>query len=125
MQKVVNVTSVGSTGETVYAISWQQSTGYVLDYVDDLYKAPGSLVADVDACYPLTELSIGSLDTKVYQFYIADNSLKPWKSDYYTFVVYKQAGASPDPSVDTIVGVAVLVVQNDKIIDQFHSYSGV
>ena len=55
MQKVVNVTSVGATGEVVYAISWQQSTGYVLDYVDDTYKAPASLAADVDACYPLAE----------------------------------------------------------------------
>lgn len=125
MQKIINVASVGSTGETVYAIAWQQSTQYVLDYVDNTFKAPASLTADVDACYPMAELSIGTLDTKVYQFNIADDPTKPWKSDYYTFIVYKQVGAGPDPSADEIVGVATLVVQNDKILDQFHSYSGV
>ena len=125
MQKIVNVASVGSTGETIYGISFQQSTGYVLDWTDKTYKAAASLTLDTDACCPMAELSIGALDTQVYQLNIADDPTKPWKGDYYTFIVYKQSGVNSDPSIDEIVGVCMLVVQNDKILDKFHSYSGV
>lgn len=125
MQKIVNVASVGSTGEDVYAVSIQQSSGHVLDWTDKTYKAAASLTLDTDACCPLAEVVIGALSTKIYQFFIAEDPTNQWKSDYYTFVVYKQTGATPDPSIDDIVGMATLVVQNDKILDQFHSYSGV
>ena len=125
MQKIVTVASVNSTGEDCYVILQQQSSGHVLDSVDATFKADTALAADSDAYNDLPELMIGALPTQIYQFVVADDPTKPWKSDYYNFIAYRRIGLARDSSSDEIVGTGVLVVQNDKILEQFHSYSGV
>ena len=124
MRKVVSFSAAGGTGLNVYMVFVQRSSNHVLDGTDLTYKAESSLAAPANAAIALTELSIKGMLSQVYQRIFVDAPANPWKSDTYYGFVYKRIGANPDFAVDSLIGNITLKVQNDEILDRFHSYSG-
>ena len=90
------------TGITVYYIARREIDNYRMDDADgDFAAAPAD---------PYQELSE---DAVIKSRYEADESRVAWDNGRYTFTFYKQAGGSPVPASDTVIGTGELDIAND------------
>lgn len=90
------------TGKTVYAIVRREADGYRLNDADGAFA-----LAPADPYLSLTE------DTVIKGRYEKSEARTVWTDGRYTVAVYKQAGGSPAPASDTIVGSGELAIEND------------
>jgi hypothetical protein len=90
------------TGKTVYSIVRREGDGYLLDDADGAFT-----MAPADPYLSLPEHST------IKGRYEASESRTVWIDGRYTVAIYKQAGGSPAPASDTIVGSGELAIEND------------
>lgn len=90
------------TGITVYYISRREIDNYRMDDADgDFASAPA------DPYQELTE------DVVIKGRYESDESRVAWDNGVYTFIFYAQAGGSPVPVNDRVIGTGEMVIEND------------
>ena len=100
------ITAITETGDTLYGIIRRESDGYLLnDATDDFASAPA------DPYNSFTE------DATILGRYAFDSATATWADGWYTCVVYKQAGGSPAPVSDTVVGSGTVLLQADQATD--------
>ena len=90
------------TGKTVYCIVRREADGYLLNDVDGSFAA-----APADPYLTLPE------NATIKGRYEASESRTVWNDGRYTLAIYKQAGGSPAPVSDTIIGTGEIVIEND------------
>ncbi len=93
------------TGKTVYAIVRREADGYRLNDADGTFGA-----APADPYLSLAE------DSTIKGRYEASEGRTVWTDGRYTIAVYKQAGGSPAPVSDTIIGTGEMKVESDAEI---------
>lgn len=92
-------------GITVYGMIVRESDQYILDYTD------GSFGATPDNPYcPFTAHAV------ILGRYSFEESREIWQDGYYTVIAYKQVGASPSPSSDTIIGTGSMYLRGDASV---------
>lgn len=102
--KLISVTTL--TGNTIYLMVKQISTGYYLDDADGSFGA-----SPADPYVSMTEDSI------MKGRYALSESRTTWSDGIYDAVAYKQVGGSPAPVSDTIVASGGIQIASDVIID--------
>lgn len=95
--------ALGEKGITAYAVVKREADGYILNDADGSYAA-----SPADPYLALTEHGT------IKGLYEASESRQVWADGRYTAVVYKQAGASPDPAADTVIGSGEMAIRDDK-----------
>lgn len=91
------------TGITAYCIIRREADGYLLN------DATGSFAsAPADPYISMTE------DGTIKGRYEKSESRSAWDDGLYTVAVYKQAGGSPSPVADTVIGSGEIVISNDS-----------
>lgn len=96
------ITDWSETGKTIYCIVRREVDGYLLnDAVGAFATAPA------DPYLTLTE------HATIKGRYEASEARSSWTDGRYTVAVYKQAGGSPAPASDTIIGSGELTIEND------------
>ncbi|MBI5586812.1 MAG: hypothetical protein HY889_00420 [Deltaproteobacteria bacterium] len=90
------------TGKTVYCIVRREADSFLLNSVDGTF-----VVAPANPYLALTE------HATIKGRYEASESRTVWMDGRYTVAIYKQAGGSPAPASDTIIGSGELVIEND------------
>ena len=93
------------TGITVYCIIRRETDGFRLNDADG-----GFAVNPADPYLSLIE------DTVIKGRYEVSESRQVWNDDNYTSSIYKQAGGSPAPASDTIIGTGSLYIISDTDI---------
>src|SRR4030067_3423354 len=91
-----------ATGITVYAIIRREADGYLLDDADGTFGA-----SPADPYLSLAE------NSTIKGRYEASEGRTVWDDGRSTFAVYKQAGGSPAPVSDTIIGTGEMLVKTD------------
>lgn len=95
------------TGKTVYCIISRNADGYL---VNDSGGAFASAPAD-----PYISLAEhGTIKGR----YSLSESRAAWNDGLYQVAIYKQAGGSPSPTADTIIGSGGICIVNDLEVDQ-------
>lgn len=90
------------TGITAYCIIRREADGYLLN------DATGSFAsAPADPYISMTE------DGTIKGRYEKSESRSAWNDGRYTIVVYKQAGGSPSPVADTVIGSGEMSIVSD------------
>lgn len=95
------------TGITVYCIIRREVDDYRLDDADGNFAA-----APADPYLSLVE------DAVIKGRYEIDESRITWDDGRYTFTFYKQAGGSPVPASDTVIGTGELYIESDTEVVQ-------
>ena len=95
------------TAKTVYAIIRREADGYRMNDADGTFGA-----APADPYLTLAE------DSVIKGRYEASESRTVWNDGRYTFAVYKQAGGSPAPVSDTIIGTGEMKVESDSEVTE-------
>ncbi|MDP2689427.1 MAG: hypothetical protein Q8P48_04875 [Deltaproteobacteria bacterium] len=95
------------TGKTVYAMVRREADGYRLDDGDGTFGA-----APADPYLSLAE------DATIKGRYEASEGRTVWTGGRYTIAVYKQAGGSPAPASDTIIGTGEMKVESDAEVTE-------
>lgn len=90
------------TGRTFYCIIRQDATGYLLNDADGAFAN-----APADPYVSLTE------HTTIKGLYELSESRSVWANGQYTITIYRQSGANPAPSADTITGAGVMSILGD------------
>lgn len=90
------------TAKTVYAIIRREADGYRLNDADGAFAS-----APADPYVSLTE------DSVIKGRYEKNESRTVWSDGEYTVAVYRQAGGSPSPVADTIIGSGVMWIISD------------
>lgn len=90
------------TAKTVYAIIRREADGYRMNDADGTFAA-----APTDPYLSLVE------DSVIKGRYEASEARTVWTNGRYTFAVYKQAGGSPAPVSDTIIGTGEMWIVSD------------
>jgi hypothetical protein len=103
MANVKKITAdYSATGLTVYAIVRREADGYRLNDADGAFAS-----APADPFLSLVE------DSVIKGRYEVSESRTAWNDGLYTIVVYKQAGGSPSPVADTIIGTGEMYIKSD------------
>lgn len=92
----------GETGLTVYCIARRESDGYRLNDADGAFASNPA-----DPYLSLTE------DTVIKGLYEVSEARTVWTDGRYTFTFYSQAGGSPAPVSDTVIGAGEMYVKDD------------
>ncbi len=95
------------TAKTVYAIIRREADSYRLNDADGTFGA-----APADPYLALAE------DTVIKGRYEASEARTVWTNGRYTFAVYRQAGGSPAPVSDTIIGTGEMKVESDAEVTE-------
>lgn len=95
------------TAKTVYAIIRREANSYLMDDADGTFGA-----APADPYLTLAE------DSVIKGRYEASESRTVWTDGRYTIAVYKQAGGSPAPVSDTIIGTGEMKVESDSEVTE-------
>lgn len=90
------------TAKTVYAIVRREADGYRLNDADGAFAS-----APADPYVSLTE------DSVIKGRYEKSESRTVWTDGRYSVAVYKQAGGSPSPVADTIIGSGEMSIVSD------------
>jgi len=90
------------TGKTVYCIVRREADGYLLSDADGAFAN-----APADPFIALTE------DGTIKGRYELSESRAVWSDGSYTVAIYKQAGGSPAPASDTIIGSGQMSIVSD------------
>ena len=93
------------TAKTVYCIIRREADGYLLDDADGTFGA-----APADPYLSLAE------DATIKGRYEASEARTAWNDGRYTIAVYKQAGGSPAPASDTVIGTGEIDIVSDAEI---------
>ena len=91
-----------ATGLTVYCIIRRETDDFRMDDSDGSFAA-----SPVDPYVSLTE------DAVIKGRYELDESRTVWGDDRYSVAIYNQAGGSPTPASDTIIGTGELAIKDD------------
>jgi len=91
------------TGLTVYCIVRRETDGYRLDDADGTFAA-----SPADPYLSLTEDSI------IKGLYEVSESRTAWTDGRHTVTVYRQAGASPVPASDQVIGSGEMWIVSDS-----------
>lgn len=89
-------------GKTLYAIIRREADGYLMDDADGSFGA-----APADPYLSLAE------NATIKGRYEAGEGRTVWTDGRYTFAVYRQAGGSPAPASDTIIGTGEMKAEGD------------
>ena len=100
------------TGKTVYTIIRREADGYRLNDADGTFAA-----APADPYLLLTE------DSFIKGRYEVSEARTVWTDGRYTVAIYKQAGGSPAPVSDTIIGTGELWIVSDSEVAVDNSVS--
>lgn len=92
----------GETGLTVYCIARRESDGYRLNDADGAFASNPA-----DPYLSLTE------DTVIKGLYEVSEARTVWDDERYTFTFYSQAGGSPAPVSDAVIGSGEMYVKDD------------
>jgi len=90
------------TGITTYCIVRREADNFRLNDADGAFAS-----APADPYLSLTE------DSVIKGRYEASESRAVWNDGLYTVAVYKQAGGSPAPASDTIIGTGEMYIKSD------------
>lgn len=93
------------TGKTLYAIVRREADSYRLSDADGTFAA-----APADPYLSLTE------DSVIKGMYEVDESRTAWDDGRYTVTIYRQAGGSPSPVADTVIGSGEIYIVSDSEI---------
>ena len=93
------------TAKTVYCIIRREADSYLLNSVDGTFGA-----APANPYLTLTE------NATIKGRYEASEARTVWTDGRYTIAVYKQAGASPAPVSDTVIGTGEMDIISDAEI---------
>ena len=91
-----------TTGLTVYGIIRRESDDFRMDDADGSFAA-----SPADPYVSFTE------DAVIKGRYELDEDRTVWADGLYTAAIYNQAGGSPAPSSDTIIGTGELAIKDD------------
>lgn len=91
-----------STGVTAYLIIRREADSYLLDDADGTFAA-----APADPYVAMAEHA-----TLKGRYYKAE-SRTVWDDGYYQMFIYEQAGGSPSPVADTMIGSGILHIETD------------
>lgn len=97
-----------ATGKTVYAIIRRAADGYRLNDADGSFAA-----APADPYLSLAE------DTVIKGLYEVSESRAVWTNGKYEIFVYEQAGGSPAPTSDKMIGSGEIYISNDEEVTGF------
>ena len=100
--KLINI-SWSETGVTVYCIIRREADLYRLNDADGTFA-----LNPADPYLPLTE------DSTIKGLYEKSESRVVWNDGDYYFVFYKQAGGSPAPVSDTVIGYGTMEIISDS-----------
>ncbi len=92
------------TGQTVYAVVRQMSTGYLLKTSDGTFAAG---LTSAQASNALTE------DSVIKGHYSLSESRTVWGDDKYEICIYSQTGGSPATASDFPLGNGVMYIRTD------------
>ena len=93
------------TGKTIYCIIRREADGYRLNDADGAFASNPA-----DPYLSLSE------DTVIKGRYEVSESRQAWNDGNYSIAIYKQAGGSPAPASDTIIGTGSLYIISDMEI---------
>lgn len=91
-----------TTGATVYVIINRESDDYLLNDADGAFAS-----APADPYVSMTE------HATLKGRYAKSESRTVWTDGQYGWTAYKQAGGSPSPVADTVIGAEIMTVVND------------
>ncbi len=94
------------TGQTVYFICVRAVDSFRLDDADGDF-----------ATAPADPYILWAEDSVLKGRYSLSESRLLWNNGLYTYAVYKQAGGSPAPVSDTIIGTGELAITNDTEVN--------
>lgn len=101
------------TGKTVYAVIERQADSY---FLNDATGAFAAAPTDKYLSMPENSITLG--------LYMVTESRTAWDDGNYTVTVYKQAGGSPNLSVDTLLGSGVMVLLGDTEVGTVPIFQG-
>lgn len=90
------------TGKTVYCIIARAADGYLLNDADGAFAA-----APADPYLSLAE------HATIKSRYTVSESRTAWNNGIYSVTIYKQAGGSPSPVADTVIGSGEIAIADD------------
>jgi hypothetical protein len=97
----------GATGITAYCIVRRDVDGFLLNDADGAFAN-----APADPFVAMTE------DGTIKGMYEKSESRAAWDNGSYTAIVYKQAGGSPVPASDFVIGGGAMQILSDLEVKQ-------
>ncbi len=96
----------GETGLTLYCVIRREADGYLLNDADGAFAN-----APADPYIAMTE------DGTLKGLYEKSEARAAWNDGVYTVMVYSQAGASPAPASDTVIGSGEFYIDTDTEVN--------
>lgn len=96
----------GETGLTLYCVIRREADGYLLNDADGAFAN-----APADPYVAMTE------DGTLKGLYEKSEARAAWNDGVYTVMVYSQAGASPAPASDTVIGSGEFYIDTDTEVN--------
>ena len=96
----------GETGLTLYCVIRREADGYLLNDADGSFAN-----APADPYVAMTE------DGTLKGLYEKSEARAAWNDGVYTVMVYSQAGGSPAPASDTVIGSGEIYIDTDTEVN--------